>query len=68
MNEEAAGGDPQQGWKPNAEFLQTLMSMGIERAAAETVIFIAILIVSLNLDNFVFCLCPGSPNNWESVG
>jgi hypothetical protein len=41
MNEEAAGGDSQQGWKPNAEFLQTLMSMGIERAAAETVISIA---------------------------
>jgi len=40
MNEEASGGgDPQQGWKPNAEFLQTLMSMGIERAAAETVIY-----------------------------
>ncbi|XP_065338750.1 peptidyl-tRNA hydrolase 2, mitochondrial-like isoform X1 [Cloeon dipterum] len=36
MNEEASGGDSQQGWKPNIEFLQTLMGMGIERAAAET--------------------------------
>lgn len=45
MNEEAAGGDPQQGWKPNAEFLQTLMSMGIERAAAETVIYFVLFIL-----------------------
>jgi Peptidyl-tRNA hydrolase PTH2 len=54
MNEEAAaaGGDPQQGWKPNAEFLQTLMSMGIERAAAETVISLAFFSWSKKLNDF----------------
>lgn len=43
MNEGAsAAEEPQQqegAWKPNPEFLQSLMNMGIQRAAAETVIF-----------------------------
>ncbi|KAF4527767.1 hypothetical protein B566_EDAN016472 [Ephemera danica] len=38
MNEGASADEPQQegAWKPNPEFLQSLMNMGIQRAAAET--------------------------------
>jgi hypothetical protein len=43
MNEGASAAEESQqqegAWKPNPEFLESLMNMGIQRAAAETVRF-----------------------------